>query len=513
MRRWSRFAVLASSMAVTTSGFGGSAAHADNTAPIPNCSDQLAAPSSSVSLAVTIGHNGTAIMQGQGTNAQHGALTYHFDFGDGSTLTQSSPTVSHVYDHDASFGPVVTVTDANGVSATSAECSLNVIGVPNSVQRFGGASRYQTATAISQKLWAGASGDNTAGRRQAKAVVLASGEGFADALAGTPLAAYKQGPLLLTASTELTKDTETEIQRILPPGSTVYILGGTSAVSPTVDAKLRADGYQTTRYGGGDRYATAMLIATHGLDNPASTIVVTGQDFPDGLAAGPVATSDTFSTDGKPAAIMLSNGDHITDQATAAFVKARLGLYLISGPHSESAHVLALGGQAFCAVYAVDGGPGCDSTMKHFASNTYANGLINYAWAVPGKDGIGHDSGGFMGLSGMNRYETAAAVAHTGITGHSNRPDAAISGAYNERFGLASGDTYPDALTGAAAMATLHTPILLTKRDYFPPATLKFLTGIPFTPRYEQTVEADIFGGPGAISTGLEAQLVVGITQ
>ena len=52
----------------------------------------------------------------------------------------------------------------------------------------------------------------------------ASGTGFADAPAGVPLAACKQGPLLLTDPTALTKTTENEIKRVLPAGGTVYAL-------------------------------------------------------------------------------------------------------------------------------------------------------------------------------------------------------------------------------------------------------------------------------------------------
>src|SRR5579862_4686221 len=62
--------------------------------------------------------------------------------------------------------------------------------------RVAGANRDLTAVASSQASFP------TAG--SAKAVVLASDGAFADALAGTPLAVQKGGPLLLTPSAGLT---------------------------------------------------------------------------------------------------------------------------------------------------------------------------------------------------------------------------------------------------------------------------------------------------------------------
>src|SRR5580700_7640205 len=81
--------------------------------------------------------------------------------------------------------------------------------------RVSGADRFLTAVAVSQVSFP------TAG--SAKAVVLASGDAFADALAGTPLAVQKGGPLLLTPSTGLTPPVVAEITRVLPPGGMVYV--------------------------------------------------------------------------------------------------------------------------------------------------------------------------------------------------------------------------------------------------------------------------------------------------
>lgn len=371
------------------------------------------------------------------------------------------------------------------------------------MHRYAGDDRYLTSSAVSQKIWADASGDpGTTSRRQAKAVVLASGGGFADALAGVPLAAYKQGPLLLTEPTGLTKTTEDEIKRVLPTGATVYVLGGHSALSPAVDEKLRADGYRVTRYAGPDRYGTAMQIATSGLDNPPSAIVVTGTDFADALAAGPAATGDVLSSHGKPAAIVLSDGATITDQATAAFVKARLGIGTTpTGPQQSTfaSHVVALGGKSYCAVQDVDI-PGYPCLIPA----SYIGGGPVFENDPGGK--------GFEAVIGTDRYQTAALVADSLPVHWLPDPNVEFGG-YEDDFGLyglASGATYADALTGGAAMAVQHAPILLTARDHFPDATGKWV-GKAATQPTPYTFEADIFGGPAAIAPTLQDALTAKI--
>ncbi|NUR61562.1 MAG: cell wall-binding repeat-containing protein [Catenulispora sp.] len=80
--------------------------------------------------------------------------------------------------------PTVKVTDAKGATVTSAACTLSIETAKDSVHRYAGDDRYLTSAAVSQKLWADAVGGAGTQRLPAKSVVLASGEGFADALAG-----------------------------------------------------------------------------------------------------------------------------------------------------------------------------------------------------------------------------------------------------------------------------------------------------------------------------------------
>jgi hypothetical protein len=192
---------------------------------------------------------------------------------------------------------------------------------PGNVTQLYGTDAVGTAIAISQAEFP------TAG--SARAVVLARSDFYTDALAGGPFAAHVGGPLLVTPGTSLSSTldprVQTEIQRVLPAGGTVYVLGGNLALSPTIDATLQNLGYDVVREAGADEYATAVDIA-EALGNPTAIFEATGLDFPDALSAVPAAITQN-------AAILLTDG---TTQApeTGSYLAAHPGdtRYAIGGP-------------------------------------------------------------------------------------------------------------------------------------------------------------------------------------
>jgi putative cell wall-binding protein len=287
-------------------------------------------------------------------------------------------------------------------------------------------------------------------------VVLARGDGFADALAGVPLAAHVKGPLLLTPTAQLDPGVDAEIHRVIGAGSagkTVYILGGTSAVSQAVEDNLRTAGYTVTRLAGPDRYATARVIATRGLGDPANIMVATGLDFPDALAAGPYAAGPFSEGRGQPAAIVLSQGRTL-DPVTASYVASKL-----AGSTTATPHVVAVGGQAKAAVSAI-------APLSTFGA-----------------------------FAGADRYATAAQVAANFLP--------------PTKAGIATGEQFPDALTGGAFMASAGGPILLT-----PPANLSQTDGAQLAAYRLALGEVDVFGGPAALddSVLVEAATAIGGT-
>jgi hypothetical protein len=182
--------------------------------------------------------------------------------------------------------------------------------------RVSGADRQSTAVAVSMSAFPAAGA--------ASAVVLARADDFADALAGGPLAAAKHAPLLLTSSGSLDAVTGAEIQRVLPKGGTVYLLGGTAAISDAVATASTALGDVPKRISGSDRYSTAVAIAG-AMGNPTTVFEASGVNFPDALSSVPVAVANH-------GAILLTDGA-APAAATAAYLAAHATTrYAIGGP-------------------------------------------------------------------------------------------------------------------------------------------------------------------------------------
>ena len=94
------------------------------------------------------------------------------------------------------------------------------------VTRLGGADRYATAVAVSAATYSPG----------VSVVYLASGTGFADALAGAPAAGMQAGPVLLVTPTSIPAVVATELTRLHP--ARIVILGGTGAVSAAVQTAI-----------------------------------------------------------------------------------------------------------------------------------------------------------------------------------------------------------------------------------------------------------------------------------
>ena len=165
--------------------------------------------------------------------------------------------------------------DTHSVWTTSSQ-STSVTALNPIAPRFAGANRFATAAAISANEYPDG---------LAAAVVLARADTFPDALVGAPLAAAKNAPLLFTSGTTLPSVTAAEIRRVLPPGRTVYLLGGPSAIPNQIVAQLSALGYIPIRIAGGDWYETAVAVAD-ALGDPSTIFLASSSDFADALTAG-----------------------------------------------------------------------------------------------------------------------------------------------------------------------------------------------------------------------------------
>ena len=215
---------------------------------------------------------------------------------------------------------------------------LHIAGSPAApfvnVVRISGADRYATNAAVDQ--YPG---------KTASTVLIASGEGFADALAAGPISYRENYPLVLVPPSGLGA---TEKATLTALGATsAIILGGTNAVPSSVEQQLGSMGVTVTqRLAGSDRTETAALIATWETDGiPAvapyagrpkldflagSAFLARGDGFADALAAGPIA-----GVEGTP--ILLTASPNSLGQGAASY---------LADHHLQISTVEAIGGTA-----------------------------------------------------------------------------------------------------------------------------------------------------------------------
>ncbi|HET7685941.1 MAG TPA: cell wall-binding repeat-containing protein [Candidatus Limnocylindria bacterium] len=121
----------------------------------------------------------------------------------------------------------IVILGSTGVVSSSVASQLAAYATSGVVQRLAGATRYDTAAAIS----AGSFGS-------ADTVFLATGANFPDALGGGPVAGSVPGPLLLVTASDVPAGAANELRRLDP--ERVVILGGTGVVSDAVISQVRA---------------------------------------------------------------------------------------------------------------------------------------------------------------------------------------------------------------------------------------------------------------------------------
>ena len=138
-----------------------------------------------------------------------------------------------------------------------------------------------------------------AGFPSSDAVVVASLDGYWDALAASSLAGQAGCPVLMTDPSSLSGQTAAEIARL--GAKKAYIAGGTMAVSDNVESQLKAKGLSVERLWGADAQVTAVKIAEAlGSDHASTCVIATSGGYWDALSASPyayVAKAPVFLTD------------------------------------------------------------------------------------------------------------------------------------------------------------------------------------------------------------------------
>jgi putative cell wall-binding protein len=391
----------------------------------------------------------------------------------------------------AACGTPPTTTLATGVTIAS------VI----SVVRLAGSDRYDTARLLAEKKFPCA-GTPTTNRF----AILARGDKFPDALAGAYLAAHRTGPsggaagspILLTASDSLSGATATGLRDL--GINQIIVLGLQGAVSDNVVTQLKATqatdctGTPATnaqgnplmisvqRIGGADRFETARLaaecagctagtLATNGLAGAGvpTAIVASGGNFPDALAAGPVANKGTNAGNGAGALpLLLTNTDALSPQAQQGLSDMGIKQVII---------------------------PGGTAAVSAAAATSITSMGINV-----------------IRLAGADRTDTAGQVAAFEIA----VPSATVAGlGYNTNFvQLARGDDFPDALAGGPYAGVTIAPILLTSD---PTALGQFTTAYLHNHNAIHSAggitKIAIFGGTVAVSSDAQNAAVAALSS
>ncbi len=154
-----------------------------------------------------------------------------------------------------------------------------------SVERIGGADRYETATMIARRIAGITGGGGT--------VYIARGDAYPDALSLSPLAYAQKAPILLTEPQSLNSRTRSQ----LDTGGyrAARIAGGALAVGYGVESKIRAYAPDTVRWGGDNRFEVAVTCATQGVAQGSNSWVYVGvargDGFADALGGGAAAGS------------------------------------------------------------------------------------------------------------------------------------------------------------------------------------------------------------------------------
>ncbi len=305
---------------------------------------------------------------------------------------------------------------AGNVSGGWIPRTVNVAAVPVPVApspvRVEGPNRFTTAIAAVNIVYPGVMPVGPDGNRT---VVIASGRNWPDALSASGLAGAHRGSLLLTEPNSLPTAVADRIRSL--GANRAIIIGGTAAVSGTVRsavASVVGGESRVRRIWGPTRYATSNAIAAETVKVPGRTrwdstaFVATGGDFPDALAAAPLAAAKGYP-------LYLAAPTGISDATINAMKTAGVTrVYLLGGisavsPASESRIKTA-------GIVVVDRWAGTDrfATGRRIAERSLGNGLsVARVALATGRDFPDALAGGVMqGLTGSVLVLTESSHLH-----------------------------------------------------------------------------------------------------
>lgn len=333
-------------------------------------------------------------------------------------------------------------------------------------RRVAGANRYATSVAVSQLMRGETDHPWWGTGYSPNQIVIANGDNFPDALAGVVLASYHESVLLLTKAGTLPAETKAEIERL---GMSNYwngdefevlILGGESAVSKSVADQIGtlAPVTRVRRISGANRHDTAAEIAIDADDYVGglgtTAFVVSGRNFPDALAAGPVAAA-------AGGVVLTTEKDTLPDET--ADVITQLGF----------TDLVLVGG-----------------------ASVITSDVADAIEALPGSPSVTR-------IAGADRYETALKVAREGVDvyGMNGVADNVDYGAWDgQSMVLVSGANFPDALSAGVMCWYMGSPMLLTNPSMLSEDVMEFLDDYGWTEEPSYLVGGEVALSPAVFN-------------
>ena len=372
------------------------------------------------------------------------------------------------------------------VALLTALWSSSAVAAPETVERVSGDDRIATAVRISEEFF-----------RSADTVVLARADTFPDALAAGPLAGFADAPVLLTPGGRLDARVAEEIRRL--GAGRAYLIGSTDALSAGV-AQQVAELTAVIRLQGPNRYDTAEAvageIATYRETGLAFSFgaVVDGAAFPDALSAinsGPdfIRLTPTASLPGDSRACDPSYPDFCIEAPPPDLNCGDLPY--VNGP-AENGEGFSVTGDDPHNFDTDDDGVGCERYITNPAEEILV--VVGDESAVSGnvERQLGYGPDTVVRIAGENRYRTNARTLERALELR-GRDDAAGPGVQGPLF-VATGEKFPDALAGGAAVVETGGYLALVQPDRVPAAVAEVLRA-----NADAFTRVVVLGGPPAV--------------
>jgi Putative cell wall-binding domain len=263
------------------------------------------------------------------------------------------------------------------------------------VNRIYGENRYKTSINIS-KNFSNETVDN---------VIIASGNDFPDALAGSVLSKKLNAPILLVdKDIEGSRDSIDYIKDHLNTNGTIYILGGNASVSESYVNYIKSQGYKNVvRLGGKNRFDTNNSIVNFmNIEKGTPIVIANAYGFADALSVSSVAGSKGYP-------ILMSDSKKLSEEIKEKIRDIQPSqVYLIGGQGSLSDNIISE----------------VESLVPSLANN-------------------------IVRIGGSSRYDTSLEICK-------------YFNLNSETAVIANGENFPDALSGSTLASKENAPIILT---------------------------------------------------